>query len=312
LAVLLRDVAAIVGGIQYGKGSFSIRDILPPEDATSRDLTFLFSKPQHTDAGAVIADRRVNNKHGIIVSDARQALYILLKHLDRQRSSWYVSPHADIASDVQIPSQCSIAAFAVIEKGARIQDRVIIGSHCHVGRGVTVGCDVVLCPHVVLLDKTVVHDHVAINSNTVIGTQGFGFVKDNGFQRMPHIGGVVIESFVEIGASVTIDRATIGDTVIGRGTKVDNQVHIGHNVKIGKNCILMGQVGIAGSARIGDNVTLCGQVGISDHVTIGDNVTVYAKSAVFKPIPAGSRISGIPAREHRAVLRALGRLYRQA
>jgi UDP-3-O-[3-hydroxymyristoyl] glucosamine N-acyltransferase len=309
--VRLYDIAEIVKGTPYGAKTFAIHDILPPEDATDRDLTFLFSARQTTNAGAVIASHRVKGKKGIMVSDAKQALYTLLKYLDEQRSSWSVSTQADVASEVHLPFQCSVASFTVIGKGVTVKKRTAIGSHCHIAEGVSIGCDVVLHPHVVLFPGTVVNDHVTIDSHTVIGKQGFGFIKKKRFHRIPHLGGVIVESFVEIGANVTIDRATIGNTVIGRGTKIDNQVHVGHNVKIGRNCILMGQVGIAGSAQIEDNVTLCGQVGISDHVTIGRNVTVYAKSAVFKSIPPQRKYSGIPAREHRAVLRALGRLYRE-
>jgi UDP-3-O-[3-hydroxymyristoyl] glucosamine N-acyltransferase len=151
-----------------------------------------------------------------------------------------------------------------------------------------------------------------INSSAVIGKEGFGYVRRKRYEKIPHIGGVIIESFVEIGSGVTIDRGTIGDTVIGEGTKLDNQVHVAHNVKIGKNCIIMGQTGIAGSSRIGDNVILCGQVGISDHLQIENDVIVYAKSGVFKSLNQGKKYSGNPAREHDAVLRAMARLYRKS
>jgi len=308
--VLLRDIASLVGGKCYGGKTFNVSEIQPPEDATSHDLTFLFNPQQKTGAGAVIAKQRITKKPCIVVSDAKQALYALLKHMNEQRSEWGLSSQTDIASTVQLPSHCCVESFVVIKQGVVIGQGAVIGAHSYIGEGVTIGSNVTIAPHVSILPGTVIKNHVAIGCNTVIGKQGFGFIKRKRFHRIPHIGGVVVEPFVEIGGSVTIDRATIGKTMIGRGTKIDNLVHIGHNVIIGRNCIIMGQVGIAGSANIGDNVTLCGQVGVSDHVNIGDNVIVYAKSAVFKSIPARRIYSGIPAREHHAVLRALGRLYR--
>lgn len=291
--------------------TFVIRNIQPPDDAGIKDLTFLFNAHQTTKAGAVIAAFKVKGKNGIIVKDAKRSLYSLLQHLDKQRSRWGISPKAEIASDVRCPRRCRIDPFVVIEQGTGIGQGTVISAQSYVGEGVVIGRNVMIHPHVIIFPGTMIRDHVTIHSNTVIGKPGFGYIKGKRFRRIPHIGGVIINAFVEIGGNVAIDRATIGSTIIGEGTKIDNLVHIGHNVKIGKNCIIMGQVGIAGSARIGDRVTLCGQVGVSDHVRIGNNAVVYAKSAVFKSIPARRVYSGIPAREHRAVLRALGRLYRE-
>jgi UDP-3-O-[3-hydroxymyristoyl] glucosamine N-acyltransferase len=176
---------------------------------------------------------------------------------------------------------------------------VVIGAHCEV------------YPNTTIYKKTKIGDFVVINSNSVIGKEGFGYIKQKRYQRLRHIGGVIVKNFVEIGSNVAIDRATIGNTMIGQGTKIDNLVHIAHNVTVGENCIIMGQTGIAGSTKIGNNVILCGQVGVSDHLKIGDNVTVFAKSAVFKSLPKNKKYSGIPAREHDAVLRAIARLYRR-
>jgi UDP-3-O-[3-hydroxymyristoyl] glucosamine N-acyltransferase len=288
-----------------------IRNIQPPDEAGIEDLTFLFNAHQTTKAGAVVAAVKVKGKHGIVVKDVKRALYSLLQHLDKQRSEWGISPKAEVASDVRCPRRCRIEPFVVVEQGAGIGQGTVIKAHSYVGEGVVIGRDVTIHPHVIIFPGTVIRDHVVIHGNTVIGKPGFGYVKGKRFRRIPHSGGVIVNAFVEIGGNVAVDRATIGSTIIGEGTKIDNLVHIGHNVRIGKNCIIMGQVGIAGSARIGDNVTLCGQVGVSDHVRIGNNAVVYAKSAVFKSIPARRVYSGIPAREHKAVLRALGRLYRE-
>lgn len=309
--MLLRDIAILVKGKPYGSKTFAVRGIQPPEDATARDLTFLFNVNQTTRAGAVVAEITIKGKHGILVKDAKRALYNLLKYLDKQQTGWGISSNAEVAAGARCPRQCRIQSFSVIEQKAKIGPGTVIGAHSYVGEGVVLGRSVTIHPHVIIFPGTVIRDHVVIHSNTVIGKPGFGYVKGKRFRRIPHIGGVIIDAFVEIGGNCAIDRATIGSTVIGEGTKIDNLVHIGHNVRIGKNCIIMGQSGIAGSARIGDCVTLCGQVGVSDHVRIGNNAVVYAKSAVFKSIPARRVYSGIPAREHRAVLRALGRLYRE-
>jgi UDP-3-O-[3-hydroxymyristoyl] glucosamine N-acyltransferase len=173
---------------------------------------------------------------------------------------------------------------------------------------VHVGADTVIEPNVTILPGSRVGCRVRVGAGTVIGCEGFGYEqKGERYRHIPHKGRVVIEDDVEIGANCTIARAKKTETRIGAGTKIDALVHIAHNVTIGRNCIIIAQTGIAGSARVGDNVILAGQVGIKDHVTIGDNSIVYAKSALFRSIPANSRYSGIPARPHHENLKALAR-----
>lgn len=197
----------------------------------------------------------------------------------------------------------SIAPTAKIAKGVELGDFVFIGEQ------VIIGENSKIYPNVTILDDTEIGERVVIGPNSVIGAEGFGYERiGDEYKKIPHTGKVVIEDDVEVGANVTVCRAKTGITRIGKGTKIDSLVHIGHNVQIGKNCIIIAQVGIGGSARIGDNVILAGQVGVKDHITIGDNSIVYAKSALLKSIPANSRYSGIPARPHFENLRALGRL----
>lgn len=308
----LYEIGRIVNGSIYGRKAYVIKNILPPAHAGKNDLTFLFDSSQKTRAGAVVAEKRVKGKHGIVVKDVKEAMYVLLQNCAEKRRKGEISPQSLIAKNALLPKTCTVEPFVVIAKNVKIGTGAYIGTHCSIDEGVKIGKHCEIMANTVIYKKTEIGDFVTIGPNTVIGKEGFGYIKKRRYKRLKHIGGVVIENFVDIGGNVTIDRGTIGNTVIGEGTKIDNLVHIAHNVEIGKDCILMGQVGIAGSTKIGSNVILCGQVGVSDHLEIGDDVVVYAKSGVFKSLSRKKRYSGIPAREHNAVLKAIARLYRES
>jgi UDP-3-O-[3-hydroxymyristoyl] glucosamine N-acyltransferase len=171
-----------------------------------------------------------------------------------------------------------------------------VGALCYVGRGTVIGSGCQLHPGVIVREDCRLGDRVIVHSGTVIGSDGFGFAWDGGCHRkIPQAGGVVIEDDVEIGAGCAIDRGTVGDTRIGRGSRFDNLVHIGHNVQIGENSLLIAQVGIGGSTRVGKQVILAGQVGIVGHVEIGDGVQIGAQAGVISSIPAGTKVWGYPA-----------------
>lgn len=179
----------------------------------------------------------------------------------------------------------------------------------YIGEGVVIGTKTVIYPFTTIFDRTEIGSRVVVGAGCTIGAAGFGYeLTGTGYRRFAHDGRVVIEDDVEIGSTVTIDRARHHETRIGRGTKIDSQVHIGHNVEIGPDCIIIAQTGIGGSAVLGERVVLAGQVGIKDHIRVGAGSVVYAKSALVKSIPAHGRYSGIPARPHYKMLRAWARL----
>jgi len=222
----------------------------------------------------------------------------------RESSIEYIHPSAVISSTTKIGENVHIAPHVVIEENVNIGDGVRIGAGTFIGLNTTINKGSVISPNTCIYHDVTIGDHCIIDSGSVIGADGFGLVKDNNtHHKMPHIGGVVLEDSVWIGSNCTIDRGTLSNTIIGQGSKLDNLIHIAHNVIIGKNCIIAAQVGVAGSSILEDNVTLAGQVGIVGHLTIGKGSTVAAKSAVFQSLEPGSFVSGVPARHHQDRLR---------
>ena len=190
--------------------------------------------------------------------------------------------------------------YTIIEPGVSVGDDSIIYGQCYIGAKTIIGLKNIIFPQVVIRENSQLGANVIVHSGTVIAADGFGYEKNNGVhEKIPQLGTVLIEDDVEIGSNVTIDRARLNKTIIGRGTKIDNLVQIGHNVKIGEQCIIISQVGIAGSTIVGNNAILAGQAGVAGHLTIGENVIVGAQAGVTKSIPANLKVSGYPAREHK-------------
>jgi UDP-3-O-[3-hydroxymyristoyl] glucosamine N-acyltransferase len=205
-----------------------------------------------------------------------------------------------------------VGPLAYVGSDCQIGPRTLICGGAYVGDAVVIGADCIIHPRAVILDECRIGDRVIVNSGAVIGSDGFGFVQDEQGHhvKIPQMGIVRIDDDVEIGANSSIDRATLGKTWIRQGTKIDNMVHIAHNVVVGEHCILVAQVGIAGSTQLGNHVVLAGQTGVLDHVTIGDRVRVAAKSAVAHSIKAGEDMLGIPAVPIKEWMRTYGNVRR--
>ncbi len=312
------QLAALIEGAVEGDSSIAIRGISSIEDAQEGDITFaendkLLTSAERSRASAVIAPAHSPKPAGfpagkplIRVKNPRFAFAQALRIFAPEPKVYKgIHPTAIIGENVSIGHHASVHALAVIGDNVRLGDNCVIYPFVYLGDNVTVGDNCVIYPHVVLHDNTEIGNSVVIHSGSVLGTDGFGYMFiENRHYKIPQIGRVIVEDDVEIGANVTIDKARTGSTRIGMGTKIDNLVHIAHNVTVGKNCVIVAQVGISGSVEVGDGVILAGQVGIKDHVTIGDGTIVAAKTGVIGDLPAGSFVSGVYGRPHGNEMRA--------
>jgi len=311
----LAELAAIAGGIVRGDGAAVITGAAPLEDAGPGDITFAadrkyFGLLSTTRASAVVVPEGAENAAGsldlIVVRNPQLAFARIVEVLRPQYLPGPgVHPKAEVHPGARLAKDVSVQAFSVIEDGAVVGERTIIFPGVYIGRGAAIGADCVIYPGVSIREGCVVGDRVIIHSNTVIGSDGFGYARDSGkYVKVPQRGIVRIGDDVEIGASAAIDRAALGETSIGRGTKIDNLVHIAHNVRIGEDSALAAQSGIAGSTKVGSRVQFGGQVGISGHLNVGDDVGIGAKSGVVQDVPSRSVCSGIPAIPHTDWLKA--------
>ncbi|MFZ3073175.1 MAG: UDP-3-O-(3-hydroxymyristoyl)glucosamine N-acyltransferase [Thermodesulfobacteriota bacterium] len=310
----LKEIAVALGGEVRGDASIEIHGIAGLEEALPGDIAFL-SNPKYekfldtTRASAVIVSvktKTTDGKNFIVVKDPYLAFakaLVLLKPAVRFRQG--ISPKADIHASAKLGKDVSIGSFAVMEEGAEAGDGCVIYPGVYIGRGSIVGEGSVIYSNVSIREGVRIGRRVIIHCNSVIGSDGFGYVKEgNSYAKIPQTGGVIIGDDVEIGASVTIDRATLGQTVIGRGTKIDNLAQLAHNVKIGEDTIIVAQVGVSGSTKIGSRVTLAGQTGVAGHIEITDDVTIGAKSGVTNDIKVQGVYTGYPVVPHMEWLRA--------
>lgn len=310
MAFSLQELAERLGGSVVGEAGLRIAGVANPDAAGPCDLIFLVedkyrSAALASAAGAVVARAAVPGKATVVVAEPRMAMAQVLALFAPAQPPSGVHPSAVVDSGALVGAGASLGANAVVMAGAVIGERTVLHPGVVVGSGARVGADCVLYANVVVREACRLGDRVIVQPGAVIGSDGYGFVtrRDKTHVKMPQIGIVVVQDDVEIGANVTIDRATIGETVIGQGTKIDNLVHVGHNVRIGENGLLVSQVGISGSVTIGDRVTLAGQSGVAGHLSIGSDTVVAAKAGVTKTLPPGVMVSGFPARPHREELR---------
>ncbi len=278
-----------MGGELHGAATHRVRGVAELENATESDAAFCIARRKLaalrcTRAGVVLVppglepELEATGRATIRVDDPYRAVVHLLEHLyPLQRQPAGVHPTAAVAEDAVLGAEVSIGPQAVIGAGARIGARTEIGPGCVVAPQVIVGEDCVLYPNVTLYDRTTLGDRVILHACSVLGADGFGFARDGSAQvRMPQIGGVLIEDDVEIGANSCVDRGTLRRTRVGRGTKIDNLVQIGHNCDIGEHCALSGLVGLAGSTVLEDGVILGGNVGSAGHLVVGTVRSVAA------------------------------------
>lgn len=234
----------------------------------------------------------------LVVKDADAALHTILTMIESQRPAPLpgIDPAAVVDPSAEIDPTASIGAMCVIGPEAKIGPRTILGASVTIGAETSIGADCQLMPGVRVLHACTIGQRVIIHSNTVIGADGFGYMATpRGLRKMPHVGTVVIEDDVEIGANSCVDRAKFGETRIGQGTKIDNLVQVAHNCVIGKHCVLCGQAGLAGGASLGDGVVLGGKVGVADGVKVGNGARIAAHSGVAHDLPGGEAYMGAPA-----------------
>ena len=306
MQMTVADIVRLIQGELVGDGQIRITGCAGLKEAKEGDISFLANAKyeplaKETKASVVIVPRQMSlpGKTVIRVDHPSFAFSSIINHLSKDAPPLInpgVHPTAIIASDVVLPKDIAIGPYVVIESKAVIGEGTKIYAHSYIGHGSKVGSQCLIYAHVTLREHVSVGNRVIIHSGAVIGSDGYGYVTVDGkHMKIPQIGTVIIEDDVEIGANVTIDRARFDKTVVGEGTKIDNLVHIAHNVIIGKHCLIVAQVGISGSTLIGNHVILAGQAGIVGHLTIGDGAVVAAQSGVSKSLKAGAQVFGSPA-----------------
>jgi UDP-3-O-[3-hydroxymyristoyl] glucosamine N-acyltransferase len=305
--IKLKKIAEIVNGRLVGDGNTTITGIAGIKEANMGEISFLshvsFQKyVKASRASAIILGEDIDlqdkgGKNFIIVNNPLLAYAVIADLFDMRgrKSSCEVSTLAYIAKGARVAKGVSIAPYVHVEDGAVIEKDVTLYPFVYIGENVTVGEKTKIYPNVTIYDGVKIGKKVTVHSGTVIGSDGFGYVWDGSKHiKIPQLGTVEIEDEVDIGANVTIDRASLGKTTIKKGVKIDNLVQIAHNVTIGENSIIVAQVGIAGSATIGKNVILAGQAGVRDHITVGNNVKAGGQTGITKDVPDDSLIMGTP------------------
>jgi UDP-3-O-[3-hydroxymyristoyl] glucosamine N-acyltransferase len=305
----LAELARLLDARLIGDPDVEITGVAGVREAGTGDLTFLVN-PRYeiylatTRASAVLlSEPRIGTHMAQLISPEPYFAFLAAVKIFRQerpRPAIGVHPAAVVGPGVTLGKDVSIGPCAVVEEGATLGDGAVVMAHSYVGHRARLGADAFLYPHVVVREDCVLGDRVVIHSGTIIGADGFGYARNGEiYFKVPQVGNVELEADVEVGANVCIDRATTGTTKVGRGSKIDNLVQIGHNVQIGQNVIVAAMSGIAGSTRVADGVTIGAQVGVVGHIEIGAGAVLATRSGVTKAVAPGVTVSGVfPARLH--------------
>lgn len=302
------QIAGILEGDVVGNPLVEVSKLSKIEEGEEGALTFL-ANPKYTHyiystkASIAIVNKDFEPEQDILttlikVDDAYKSFSKLLQYYNQVKLNKFgIEQPSSITSSAKLGSDIYVGAFSYIGENVFIGNNVKIFPGCYIGDNVTIGNDTVLFAGVKIYSECIIGNNCAINSGVIIGADGFGFVpnKDGAYDKVPQIGNVIIEDFVDIGAATTIDRATLGSTVIRKGVKLDNQIQIAHNVEIGKNTVIAAQTGVAGSTKIGENCQIGGQVGFAGHLVIGNNVKIQAQSGIGKNIKDNETLQGSPA-----------------
>ena len=300
------EIARRLNGRVEGNGALEITGVESLDQAGPAQLTFL-GNPRYspamktTKAGVVLVNESWQGETSATLIRVRSAdaafaqvaFWLARPAITRKPG---IHPTATVAADARLGRDVCVGPQCVVESGAVIGDRTVLVAQCYVGHSCEVGTDCLFYPHVTLREYSRVGNRVILQPGAVIGSDGFGYVKEAGhWKKIPQVGVVVLGDDVEIGANTTIDRARFGETRIGNGTKLDNLIQIAHNVTIGEDTAMAAQVGISGSSHIGNRVQFGGQVGVAGHLTVGDDVLIMAQSGVSKDVPASAIMFGSPA-----------------
>ncbi len=316
----LAEIAQLVEGEVVGDDNLIITGLCGIKEGKEGDLTFLASAKyyplaQKTKASAIITPRDISVDGKSIIRTTNPSLafakmvsFVVGPDTDRMRG---IHPQALIAPKATLGKDVAVGPFTIVEDNVKIGSHTVISGGCFIGYNTVIGDHCLIYPNTTIRERITIGHRVIIHSGTVIGSDGFGFIPNpEGHEKIPQLGCVVIEDDVEIGAGVTIDRARFDKTQIGRGTKIDNLVHIAHNVIIEENCLIIAQVGISGSVVVKKNAILAGQAGIAGHLTIGEGAVVSSQAGVTKSVPNYTTVLGFPAKPHLEAKKVIAHLQR--
>ena len=301
----LGEIAKYVGGRVCGDADVMIRAAATLAQAQEGDISFLVNRKyekqlDETRASAVIVGQEMAGA-GVPLLVAEDPYFaftrvLVLLYGHRRHEKIGISPRASVAASAKIAPDCHIHDFVTVADNAHIGSGCVIYPGAYIGAGAQLGVDTIIHPNVAIYEKCVIGSRVIINANSTIGVDGFGYATHDGVHhKIPQIGIAIVEDDVEIGSSCSVERGTLSDTVVGRGSKLGDLVTIGHGTQVGPHCLIVAQVGIAGSTTLGHHCVIGGQVGVVGHITIGNNVTIGAQAGVINSIPDGETVAGAPA-----------------